>query len=132
MKECRTMARNKYRAKRTTIDGMTFDSKAESRRYKQLKLLERVGDIEHLECQPRYVLEEGFKNTGLDGKARKIQPIAYIADFKYYDKQRGVWIVEDVKGKRTEVYRIKRKLFLKRYVANDPTLFFVELHTSDF
>lgn len=100
---------NKYRARKTTIDGITFDSKGEARRYGELKLMERAGAISNLELQPVYVLQEAFR-CPRNGAQRAIK---YIADFRYTEG--GKTIVEDFKGKETEAYRIKRKLFLKRY-----------------
>lgn len=100
---------SKYRNRKTTIDGITFDSKAEARRYAELKLLERAGEIKDLELQPKYRLLDGFKKNG-----KVYRPIDYIADFKYVDRE-GKTIVEDVKGKRTEVFNIKKKLFEKKY-----------------
>lgn len=100
---------SKYRNRKTTIDGITFDSKAEARRYAELKLLEKVGEIRDLELQPRFRLVDGFKKNG-----KVFRPIDYIADFKYVDRE-GKTIVEDVKGKETEVFKIKQKLFEMKY-----------------
>lgn len=101
--------RNKYNATKTEIDGYLFDSRAEARRYQELKLLERVGEIQDLQLQPRFVLQDKFQNPE-HGAIRAIQ---YKADFKYIEK--GETIIEDVKGMETPVFKIKRKLFLKRY-----------------
>jgi len=99
---------NKYYNKRTTIDGYEFDSKAEARRYQQLKILEKAGQIKRLELQPRYLLQESFK------KGKKThRKIEYIADFRYIENKKI--IVEDVKGKETDVFKIKRKLFEYKY-----------------
>lgn len=100
---------SKYRNRKTTIDGITFDSKAEARRYAELKLLEKVEEIRDLELQPRFRLVDGFKKNG-----KVFRPIDYIADFKYVDRE-GKTIVEDVKGKETEVFKIKQKLFEMKY-----------------
>ena len=99
---------NKYGNKKTVVDGITFDSKAEARRYKELKLLERAGEIQGLKLQPVYVLQDKFCCKG-----KTYAAIKYIADFEYTEN--GKVIVEDVKGKRTEVFNIKQKLFLKKY-----------------
>lgn len=99
----------KYNAKKTAVNGITFDSKKEARRYKELRLMERAGEITDLELQPRFRLQEGFT----DGSGKRQRPIDYIADFMYTEK--GIRVVEDVKGKKTQVYGIKKKLFLKRY-----------------
>lgn len=104
------MRRNKYRAVKTYVDGIRFDSMKEARRYQELQLMERAGAIEDLELQPKFLLQESFR---LDGKTHR--KIEYIADFKYWDVEKGSWVVEDVKGVKTEVYKIKKKLFLKIY-----------------
>ena len=101
---------HKYHAKKTTVDGITFDSRKEAERYKELKALERVGKIDRLELQPRFVLMEGFR---YDGKA--IRKIEYVADFLYRDLSTLEIVVEDVKGVKTDVYKLKKKLFLKHY-----------------
>ena len=79
-------------------------------RYKELKELQLVGKIDRLELQPRFVLMEGFR---YEGKA--IRKIEYVADFLYRDLSTLELIVEDVKGVKTDVYKIKKKLFLKNY-----------------
>lgn len=73
--------RSKYNAVKTIIDGIKFDSKAEARRYSELKLLERSGLISKLKLQPRYNLMPSYTN----GKGQKIRAIDYIADFEYLD-----------------------------------------------
>lgn len=105
----------KYRNKITVVDGIKFRSKREARRYGELKLLERAGEIKDLELQPEFTfLLRGGKmlRTARLGKPRK-----YIADFSYKEKDRKtkggvVWreIVEDCKGMRTELYKWKRDL----------------------
>ena len=102
--------KSKYYAEKTEVDGIKFDSAKESKRYASLKLLERAGVIENLKLQPRFLLQEGFTYNG--HKERKIE---YVADFLY--GRNGQTIVEDVKSKptRTEVYKLKRKLFLYKY-----------------
>lgn len=104
------MAVHKYNAKKTTVDGITFDSKKEAMRYKELKELQRVGKIDMLELQPRFELQESFKHKG-----KTIRKIEYVADFVYRDLSTYELIVEDVKGVKTDVYKLKKKLFLKRY-----------------
>lgn len=100
---------SKYNARKVTLDGYTFDSKKEAERYVYLKLLESAGEIFNLELQPRFELQEAFKHNG-----KTIRKIEYVADFRYTDKN-GATVVEDVKGMQTDVYKLKRKLFLKRY-----------------
>jgi hypothetical protein len=101
---------SKYKAKKTIIDGITFDSKSEAKRYQELKLLERGGQIKNLSLQPKFVLQGGFVNVHTGKKEREI---AYIGDFQYDEGDRTV--VEDVKGFKTADYQIKRKLFIHKY-----------------
>lgn len=101
---------HKYNAKKSVIDGITFDSKKEAMRYEHLKNLEYVGKIDRLELQPRFVLMDGFR---YEGKA--IRKIEYVADFLYRDLSTYELVVEDVKGVKTDVYKLKKKLFLKHY-----------------
>lgn len=99
---------NKYRNKKVQVDMYVFDSIAESRRYKELKLLEKAEKIQNLELQPHFLLQESFKKNG-----RTFRKIEYIADFKYIEN--GKTIVEDVKGIQTDVFKLKHKLFEKKY-----------------
>lgn len=101
---------SKYHAKKTVVDGITFDSKREAKRYSELKLLELAGAIKHLQLQVRYELIPAFD---VDGK--HYRPTCYIADFTYIDAKTGKEIVEDVKGMRTDVYKLKAKMFAHRY-----------------
>ncbi len=70
---------NKYRNRKTVVDGITFDSKAESERYCELKLLLRSGKIANLKLQPEYTIQESFTTT----EGVKIPAIRYRADFSY-------------------------------------------------
>lgn len=99
---------NKYKNKKTQVDMYVFDSAREAKRYKELKLLERAGEISNLELQPHFLLQDSFKKNG-----RTYRKIEYVADFKYIEK--GKIIVEDVKGIQTDVFKIKHKLFEKIY-----------------
>ena len=101
--------RHKYNARKTTIDGITFDSQREANYYAELKLLLKAGAITRIELQPEFVLQSGFKYQG-----KKYQPIIYRADFKitYPD---GHEEIIDVKGHKTKEYQIKKKLLLNRY-----------------
>ena len=102
--------RSKYGNRKTTSsDGNMFDSVKEAKRYEELRLLQRGGKIKNLQLQPRFVLQDKFKR---DGKTyRKIE---YVADFMY-EKDDGTVVVEDVKGMKTDVYKLKKKLFLAKY-----------------
>lgn len=99
---------NKYRNKKVILDDYVFDSIQESRRYKELKLLLKAKEIQDLELQPHFLLQESFKKNG-----KTYRKIEYIADFKY--KENGKTIVEDVKGMQTDIFKLKHKLFEKKY-----------------
>lgn len=100
--------RSKYHARKTTVDGITFDSKREADRYLVLKGMEDDGVIEDLRRQVRYELVPAFDVDGTH-----YRPVYYVADFAYVED--GKEIVEDVKGMRTDVYKLKSKLFARRY-----------------
>lgn len=97
-------------ARKTVVDGKTFASRKEARRYAELKLLDREGHIEKLRCQVRYELQEGFR----DRDGRWVRPITYIADFEY--REGGRKIIEDVKGRKEEVFRIKWKMLQRKFL----------------
>lgn len=99
----------KYHAEKVNVNGTIYDSKKEARRGQELEHLERIGAIHNLRKQVRFEVQEGYTNN----KGEKIKPIAYIADFVY--EQNGKTIVEDTKGIKTEVFKIKKKLFEKKY-----------------
>jgi Protein of unknown function (DUF1064) len=101
---------NKYNARSATRDGITFDSQAEARRYDQLLLLERAGEITELVVHQRFEIFPGFIRDG-----KKIQAIYYEVDYAYLECASGKWVAEDVKGIRTAVFKIKIKMFLYRY-----------------
>lgn len=101
---------NKYNAKKVKVDGMTFDSKREYARWRDLQLLERAGEITDLRRQVRFPLCE----TPYDESGKALfRGVSYIADFVY--KEHGKVIVEDCKGFRTDAYQIKKKWFYDRY-----------------
>ncbi|NWF65612.1 MAG: DUF1064 domain-containing protein [Chloroflexi bacterium] len=91
-----------------------FDSAAESKRYDELWLLGEAGYISFLQCQVVFELQPGFRFMG-----ETIRPITYRADFVYYEEERRSWIIEDVKGAKTAVYKLKRALLLK-VLCTDP------------
>ncbi|AKQ59719.1 PF06356 domain protein [Bordetella hinzii 5132] len=99
----------KYRNKKTTLDGVEFDSKREAARYSQLRMLERAGQIRDLSLQPKFTLIDSQRRA--DGKAER--PVIYIADFMYFEGD--ACVVEDAKGMKTPDYVIKRKLMLSRH-----------------
>lgn len=98
------MRGNKYGAKKTVKDGITFDSMMEAERYRMLTLLERGGAISELTLQPVFQLVEPFTKMG-----KKKRGIKYTADFMY--KQDGQTIVEDVKGFAARDFSLRRTLF---------------------
>lgn len=113
--------RPKYRNKKVYVDGIVFDSIKEATRYRELRLLERAGAISELRRQVKYILIPAQREPDTIGpKGGKIKgkllerEVAYYADFVYLDEH-GNTIVEDAKGIRTEVYKIKRKLMLQNY-----------------
>ena len=101
----------KYGNQKTIIDGITFDSKKEALRYAELKLLARAGAISALELQKEFELIP----TQRIGKKVVERAVIYKADFYYYDRKTGKYVVEDTKGVRTKEYIIKRKLMLYVY-----------------
>lgn len=103
--------RSKYHARKTTADGITFDSLKEADRYLTLKGMEEEGLIEGLRRQVRYELVPAFDVDGTH-----YRPVYYVADFVYVED--GKEVVEDVKGVKTDVYRLKSKLFAYRYGMN--------------
>lgn len=102
---------SKYRNKKTN----GYDSAKEAYRAGKLKLLERAGEITDLKEQVTFILQDKFKR---DGKVERA--ITYIADFVYIKD--GKKIVEDVKGFRTDIFKLKRKMLLFRY----PDIVFLE------
>lgn len=95
---------NKYRNIKARYNGMTFDSQKEMKRFIELELLQKAGEISDLKCQVKYELVP---------KTRIGQPVSYIADFVYLDKA-GNKIIEDVKGFRGgqaySVFVMKKKM----------------------
>lgn len=96
-----------HNIKTMTSDGIEHHSQAEAKRWIQLKLLEKAGEIKDLQRQVKYVLIPSQK----EGKKTIERECSYIADFVYTDKQGNI-VVEDTKGFRTKDYTIKRKLML--------------------
>ena len=105
---------NKYRNIKTVVDNITFDSKKEATRYKELKLLETAWHIMHLELQPKIPLIVNGKRVA-----------TYIGDFKYWSQEKNDWIVEDVKSEatKTPTYRLKKKIL----EAQEPPVIITEI-----
>ena len=107
----------KYHNKKIEIDGKIFDSRKEARRYKELSLLERAGEIQDLQTQVKFILIPTQREADTIGKRGGVhkgkvieKECAYIADFVYMEN--GKKVVEDTKGFKTKDYIIKRKLML--------------------
>lgn len=86
-----------------------FDSVAEARYYSQLKLRERAKDILMFSTQPKYIIQKGCEKDG-----KRVQAIYYIADFEIHHNDGTIETI-DVKGMITQVFRIKQKMFDKKY-----------------
>ena len=99
---------NKYGNRKITAYGETFDSQREYRRYGVLRLQERVGIISDLKRQVKFVLIPTQRDE--EGKLLE-KECSYYADFTYKDSE-GHLVVEDAKGAKTDVYKIKKKLML--------------------
>jgi len=99
----------KYKSKKVEIDGHVFDSKIEARYYEQLKWLQEHNQILFFRIQPRYLLQEAFQKNG-----KTYRKIEYIADFEVHHLDGSIEVI-DVKGMETEAFKIKRKLFEKKY-----------------
>ena len=109
--------RSKYGSKKVTIDGVTYDSKKEYRRFCELSLLERAGKVTDLQRQVKFVLipsQYEPDTIGVRGGVKRgkliEREVSYVADFVYTEN--GKRIVEDTKGFKTKDYIIKRKLML--------------------
>jgi len=101
---------NKYKNKKVIYDGIKFDSNREMAYYIKLKMLEQKGIIKNLELQKSFELQPSFK---LNGKT--YQKITYRADFSYVSVQDNKTHIVDTKGFRTQVYKLKRKMFAYKY-----------------
>ena len=101
--------KSKYHSRKQTIDGYVFASKREAQRYLELKMLEKAGEISDLELQKRFEL---IPSQRIGGKVVE-RPCYYVCDFAYCEG--GKQVIEDAKGMKTEVYKIKKKLMLYKY-----------------
>jgi len=100
--------KNKYNAIRSICNqGHVHVSRKEKNRCNELTLLERNGNIKWLKQQPVFTLQTKFKYRG-----KTIRAITYRADFSYFDPESKKFTVEDVKGVRTELYKVKRKILI--------------------
>lgn len=106
---------NKYHARKCKVGDETFHSRKELRRYQELLLLEKAGQIKNLRRQVKYILipsqREIVWKKGVPKQGKVIErECSYVADFVY--EENGQTVVEDSKGFRTHDYIIKRKLML--------------------
>lgn len=119
------MKKSKYHSRKITREGMTFDSLKEYKRYRELRLLEKAGEVTDLKRQVEFELipaqfedvptGEYYKRGERKGepKMKRVcleKSVKYIADFTY--TKNGKQVVEDTKGFRTTDYIIKRKIML--------------------
>lgn len=103
------MVVSKYGSEKVELDHHIFDSKIEARYYQQLKWLEENKQILFFRLQPRYLLQEAFVKNG-----KKYRRIDYVADFEVHHLDGSIEVV-DVKGMETEAFKLKKKLFEKKY-----------------
>ena len=104
---------SKYHNTKVIYNGIKFDSKKERDRYITLKQLEKAGIIKELELQPKFLLLDTIHY-----KDKTYPKTYYIADFKYFDNEKGKYIIEDIKSPITakdKVYRLKIKMLLTKY-----------------
>lgn len=111
----RLATRSKFHNIKTVVGGITFDSKAEAARYRELLLLASHGSISGLACHPQFELQAAFK----DNQGKKQSAIKFTADFSYTES--GVSVVEDVKSRptATAAFRIRERLFRRKFPEID-------------
>jgi Protein of unknown function (DUF1064) len=100
---------SKYNSKKVELDNHIFDSQLEARYYQQLKWLQEHEQILFFRLQPRYLLQEAFEKDG-----KKFRRIDYLADFEVHHLDGSIEVI-DIKGMETEAFKLKRKLFEKKY-----------------
>lgn len=111
-KGIKNQKKSKYHNQKTELDGILFDSKKESQYYSKLKIMKMTGEIKDFERQVKYVLQDSFK---LNGKAYR--EIYYKADFviEHLDGTKEVVDVKASKYFQDSVYKLKKKMFIKKY-----------------
>ena len=120
--ETKQKKNNKFGNKIVYVDGMKFDSEFENQRWEDLKNMQRAKEIKNLRRQVKFELQPSYiKND------KVIQPINYVADFVYYDINKRGFIIEDTKGYKTEIYKLKKKIFEYKY----PDLEIKEIRKED-
>lgn len=101
---------SKYKNKKVIYDGIEFDSQKEGNYYLKYKTMQDLGIIKDLKIQPVYELQPSFK---LNGKTYK--KITYRADFSYVSVEDNKIHIIDVKGFKTDIYKLKKKLMAYKY-----------------
>lgn len=99
---------NKYHAIKETVGNIKFDSKKERQRFEELNMLEQAGEIRNLKLQHEFLLQGAFTDT----TGERTRSIKYIADFTYWKD--NTFVIEDVKGMKTDVYKLKRKMMAEK------------------
>lgn len=114
------------KAERIMQNGQTyvFDSQKEAKRYDELAMLLKLGKIRKLRLQEQFTLQESY----IDENGDRVRAIKYVADFTYEAKhcivlktvdgtEAYAWkkVVEDVKGVRTDKYKLKKKMMQERF-----------------
>ena len=99
------ISKNKYNNKKVEVDGILFDSIAESKYYQQLKWAKENKVIKKFELQPKFILQEKFKKYD-----KTFLPITYKADFLVTSLDGSVEVI-DIKGYPDQKFPIKRKMF---------------------
>jgi uncharacterized protein DUF1064 len=103
--------RSKYGAKKVLVNGIRFDSKREAARYQFLKAREEAGEISNLELQPSFKLKSGDRPILLKSKGYPNgRQATYFADFAYWCPVQEKRVVEDSKGMKTDVYKLKKAI----------------------
>jgi len=100
--------KSKYRNKKVTVDGIKFDSHAEATFYHLLKSMKKAKLIDEFELQKKFTLQDSFKFEG-----KTVRAITYVCDFHVL--RNGVYDVIDVKGMETDVFKMKRKMFINKF-----------------
>lgn len=132
--------RSKYNVSKTTKEQTGYDSTKEAKRAKELEILEKAGEISNLEKQKEFVLQDSFVHywsrswqekkkkkaieqpttkAKMKKKGKTERAIKFIVDFVYCEKGSDHLVCEDVKGMRTDAYKIKRKLFMKKFPEHE-------------
>lgn len=91
--------KHKFKAKPTELDGIKFASKKEAKRYRDLKTLQELGEILFFLRQVPFHLQAGVK---------------YVCDFLVFWTN-GEVTIEDVKGIKTDMYIVKKKMVEATY-----------------